>query len=151
MEKSGNYEIAYVGLYKLEKQVVNGVNVNFVGVDHTPKFLENNFDSLEKAVHSSALVILETEPFDRAGLEFNDGLRFYRGIADIARETPGKISVVDPYNSYIMLFQNLLEVTAFTYAGKSLASVVFEEPKFSRRNLLKSFGAIGVASSVLKD
>lgn len=81
--------------------VVNNAPVKLVGVYHSKEFLDQHHDDLEKLVHESGLVIPEGAPFadESPFLESEIGYAFFKGIADMAQETPGKITVVDPMSS----------------------------------------------------
>lgn len=127
-------EITRVGNYPVIPEVINGIKVNFVGVEHTNEFFSKHHNTLEQLINKSSLVISEMASFDFA--EDNqvfidpktvkpDSKIFFDKIADIASHGPKKISIVDPITSNTQNFEGLVEgsclgglVTAAVFLSK---------------------------------
>jgi len=106
-------EITHVGWYPVIPEIINGVKANFIGVSHTQEFLKKNPNELKYLIQNSSLIITEYAPFDNSKMEdflSTPGAKaFFGGIADMAKISPKKISVVDPITCFTTLTGRLFD------------------------------------------
>jgi len=143
-------EITHIGKFEIKKATINGVKMNFGGVEHTQAFLMSNFAALKSLILNSSLVITETAPFDLDKKNKNqanpDAMAFFKGVTDIARMNPKKLAIIDPYVQSVKNAETWFEIASLTpLAG--VATLALAKERFSRRELLASAAGIGIAYS----
>lgn len=149
-ERRPTTEITHVGDYPVIPEVINGVKVNFVGVVHSTEYLKKHYDEFESIIYNSSLVISDAVPFEYTSLPDKtkvnpDGLNFFSGIADIAKISPKKISVVDPNTTDTTVFDVdlggfILGATGIYIAEKAI-KIISGKEKLTRRNFVKALAA----------
>lgn len=157
-----------LGDYPIKEAVINGVNVQFVGVDHTLDFFHEHRNDLASIIHQSGLIIPEglTEDAKNNGLDVVEKyMEFFTGVADLAKDHPGRITVVDPQTNNLGTIEAAImaaNLAPFMYLGMkriilpdSLTNKQQEqsEPplskaRFSRRDLMKA-ALLGAATYTL--
>jgi hypothetical protein len=143
-------EITEIGGNPIRPEIINGVKINFVAVEHNANFLKKYYDKFENLIYNSSLVISESVPFeftsrlDKEILIDQDFANFFGGITDIAKISPKRITVVDPNTPGTSAFDALLEGSTLVASAIKIVKILAGKENITRRTFIKGLGLAGL-------